>query len=105
MHNNLHLNCFNRFSNYLIKVNSPIRFKVENDNIMYCGREPFDNKDYKLWFVNNDLLLETQIEYFFFGYIESMSVFNWFWNANIFKIFGKPTCLEEIILKMDLMGI
>ena len=105
MHNNLYLNCFNRFSNYLIKVNSPIRFKVENNNIMFCAREPYYNKNYEVWFLRNKLALETQIDYFFFGDIRVKSIFSWFGNNDIFKIFGKPCCLEELILKMDLMGI
>jgi hypothetical protein len=121
------LNCFNRFANYLEKNNSSIRIKIENDNIMFSDRTfVFDckhdnnNIHYVPWFlIFEKPPLETQIDYFFFGKnCESaknsnipvlVSIFEYCNAYSIDKCqmapFGVPSCLEELAIKMDLMGI
>jgi hypothetical protein len=112
------LNMFNRFANYLEKNNSSIRIKIENDNIMFIDRT-FDN-DYITWFVLvKKLPLETQIEYFFFGKNSEsaknsniplmVSIFEYCNHCSIdtylMSPFGFPRTIEELVMKMDLMGI
>lgn len=119
------LNIFNRFANYLEKNNSGIRIKIENDNVMFSDRTyVFDGKHvnthYVPWFlIFEKPPLETQIDYFFFGKnCKSAKNFNIpvlvsiFEYCNVYSIdkyqmapFGVPSCLEELMIKMDLMGI
>lgn len=119
------LNIFNRFANYLEKNNSSIRIKIENDNVMFSDRtyvfdHKHDNTHYVPWFlVFEKPPLETQIYYFFFGKnCESaknsnipvlVSIFEY---CNVYSIdkcqmalFGFPSCLEELMITMDLIGI
>ena len=119
------LNMFNRFANYLEKTNSKIFIKIENDNIMISDRTYFFdgkhvNTDYIRWIMTVEKLpLETQIDYFFFGKnCESAKKSNIPLMVSIFEYcdmysivtcqmasFGFPSCLEELAMKMDLMGI
>jgi hypothetical protein len=119
------LNVFNRFATYLEKNNSGIRIKIENDNIMFSDRTyVFDGKhvntDYIRWFMTIEKLpLETQLNCFFFGKnYESAKNLNIPLVSSIFEYcdmysivtcqmapFGFPSCLEELMIKMDLMGI
>ena len=119
------LNVFNRFANYLEKNNSQILVKIENDNIMVSDRTYFFdgehvNTDYIRWLMTIEKLpLETQLNCFFFGKnYESAKNLNIPLVSSIFEYcdmysivtcqmapFGFPTCLEELAMKMDLMGI
>jgi hypothetical protein len=101
------LNCFNRFANYLEKNNSQILVKIEDNNILfYNNYQSDDNIFYHVWSSFNFCSLKEEIEFFFFGTETLMSVFEWFSYIDDFlKPFGFPTCLEELSIKMDLMGI
>ena len=78
------------------------------------------NADYIRWFMTVEKLpLETQLNLFFFGYnytsaknLNIPRVSSIFEYCNMYSIvtcqmapFGIPTCLEELMIKMDLMGI
>lgn len=120
------LNVFNRFANYLEKSNSGIYIKIVNDNIMFNDRTyVFDGKyvniDYTRWFITSEKIpLELQINCFFFGrHCESIKKFfsapipfSIFEYCNMYSIvtnqlalFGCPSCIEELLIKMDLMEI
>ena len=101
------LNCFNRFANYLEKNNSQILVKIEDEKILFCNNYQSADNTYQQWFLFTVELLKTQIEYFFFGYATDNygSIFSAFKSMDLLKPFGIPTCLEELIIKMDLMGI
>ena len=101
----LYLNCFKRFANYLEKNNSKILIKIEHDTILYCNNYQYNNSIYQLWCLFNLRSLKSEIEYFFFGTETSMSFFEWFYYIDLLKPFGKPSCIEELAIKMDLMGI
>jgi hypothetical protein len=123
--NDLLFNCFYRFANYLEKNNSQIRIKIENDNIMFSDRTYyFDgnhvNTDYIRWLMTVEKLpLETQLNCFFFGKnCESAKNLGVTLLSSIFEYcdmysidpcqmapFGIPSCLEELIIKMDLLGV
>jgi hypothetical protein len=66
-----------------------------------------DDNIYQLWFLFTVKSLKTQIEYFFFGYgiVNQCSIFLAFEDMYLLKPFGKPSCLEELMIKMDLLGI
>lgn len=103
------LNCFNRFANYLEKNNSQIIVKIEDNKILFCNNyhPNYNNNVYQLWFLFTVEPLKTQIEYFFFGYgiVNQCSIFLVFDGMDLLKPFGKPSCLEELMIKMDLLGI
>jgi hypothetical protein len=99
------LNCFKRFANYIEKNNSKLLIKIENDIILYCNNYQYNNNIYQLWCLFNLGSLKEEIEYFFFGTETSMSFFEWFCYIDLLKPFGKPCCLEELVIKMDLMGV
>lgn len=112
---------FNQFANYLEKNNSNIRIKIENDNIMYIDKRV--DTDCITWFILIEKIpLEIQINYFFFGKkCEStknlpaaikmfpLSIFE-YCNRYLIDIcllgpFGFPRTIEELAMKMDLLGI
>ncbi len=119
------LNIFNRFANYLEKNNSNIRIKIENENIMFNDQTfvfEYQNDDthYISWFVTVEKLsLETQLNCFFFGKnCESAKNLGMTWLSSIFEYcdmysldpcqmvpFGFPRTIEELAMKMDLLGI
>ena len=101
------LNCFNRFANYLEKNNSQILVKIKDEKIVFYNNYQSNNNIYQLWNCNSFIFpsLKEEIEHFFFGNETSMSVFEWFYYIDLLKPFQKPCCLEEIVIKMDLMGI
>ena len=117
--NNLHLKCFNRFANYLSQHIDIFVVKIENDNVMFCDRRfnsIYSNVDlYDRWVVSTEKVpLKTQIEMFFFGKnMESIEKYRDYMLMSIFEfmdlqctnIFGNPSCFEELVIKMDLMGI
>lgn len=115
----LALKIFNRLNDYLKKYNVHTMFKIENETIYFysCGF----NTWFK-WFLNINLSLDKACEWFLLGspekfqsktcHIISYESFFVFYNHStdsivkqICNYIGKPTCLEEIALKMDLMGI
>jgi hypothetical protein len=118
--NNLHLKCFNRFIDYVNKNTSSIEIKFKDNNIIFIDKHYYTKFNKINWYMdNNNFTINEMIEYFFLGYNMSdskkiLSIFeyveHWFRNCapdllNLLKHFGKPSCLEELIIKMDLMGI
>lgn len=118
--NNLHLKCFNRFIDYVNKNTSLIEIKFKDNNIILMDKR-YTNTISKInWYMLNDnFTIDEMIEYFLLGYDMSnstkiLSIFeyveHWFKNcapdlSNLLNNFGKPSCLEELVIKMDLMGI
>ena len=113
----LALNIFNRLNDYLKKYNADVRLKIENE-IIYFYSNHF-NKWFE-WYDNIDLSLDKACEWFLLGSPEPektdtvytyLSFFRFYSGSKnpivkqICNYIGKPTCLEEIIIKMDLMGI
>jgi hypothetical protein len=115
----LALKIFNRLNDYLKKNNAYIMVKIENEMIYFYSY--FFNK-WVEWNPYVDLSLDKACEWFLLGSPEKVqskkgcvekyeSFFVLCNNSKdqiikqICNYFGKPTCLEEIILKMDLMGI
>lgn len=113
MENDLYLSCFNRFANYLEKNNSQILVKIKDEKIVFYNNYQSDDNIfddsifYQVWNSFNFRSLKEEIEYFFFGSetLILMSVFEWLCYIDLLKPFGKPCCLEELSIKMDLMGI
>jgi hypothetical protein len=105
--NDLYLSCFNRFANYLEKNNSQILIKIEDEKIVFCNNYQFDHTIYHPWFLFTVESLKTQIEYFFFGHgiVNQCSIFLTFEDMDLLKPFGKPSCPEELAIKMDLLGV
>jgi hypothetical protein len=109
--NDLLFNCFYRFADYLEKNNSQILVKIKDEKIVFNYQSDdniFDDSIfYQVWSSFNFHSLKEEIEYFFFGSktLILMSVFEWFCYIDLLKPFGKPCCLEELVIKMDLMGI
>ncbi len=102
----LYLRCFNRFANYLEKNNSQILVKIKDEKIVFYNDYQCDDNIFDiLWSSFNFRSLKEEIEYFFFGTETLMSVFEWFCYIDLLKPFGKPCCLEELTIKMDLLGI
>lgn len=112
------LNIFNRFANYLEKNNSQIIIKIENNNIMYIDRTV--DTDCITWLVMLEKIpLDTQIDYFFFGKSSEFaknsniplmsSIFEYcdMYSIDTYLMipFGFPRTFEELVIKMDLLGI
>jgi hypothetical protein len=115
----LALNIFNRLSDYLKKHNAYVMLKIENE-IIYFYSYFFNN--WVEWNTNIDLPLDKACEWFLLGspgevlskmgYFEKYESFFELHNNSkdqiikqICNYIGKPTCLEELNIKMDLMGI
>ena len=115
----LALNIFNRLNDYLKKNSAYITFKIENEMIYFYSYF-FD--DWVEWFPHINISINKVCEWFLLGssgkvkskmgYFEKYESFFELHNHSkdpiikqICNYIGKPTCLEEIILKMDLMGI
>ena len=115
----LALKIFNRLNDYFKKHNAYFMFKIENEMIYFFSY--FFNEWVK-WSPYIDISLNKACEWFLLGtpgevqskkgYVENYESF--FVLCNNFKdpiikqicnYIGKPTCLEEISLKMDLIGI
>jgi len=118
--NNLHLKCFNRFIDYVNKNTSLIKIEFRDNNIILIDKHYTTIINKLNWYMPNDnFTIDEMIEYFFLGYddpdsIKILSIFEyaeqWFRNCasnllNLLNNFGKPSCLEELVIKMDLMGI
>lgn len=114
-------NCFNRIAKYLSKNNSILRLRINDGHIqnMHFVTE------YGYWFnMYFDILsgLDSELDCFFFGkdidnrlrpyssifdYYEQLDIRQRHSDPHLASIYsiGKSTCLEELIIKMDLMGI
>ena len=118
--NNLHLKCFNRFIGYVNKNTSLIEIKFKDNNIIFIDKQYYTKINKISWYMDGDnFTINEMVEYFFLGYdmpnsIKILSIFeyveHWFKNCapdllNLLNNFGKPSCLEELAIKMDLMGI
>ena len=116
----LALKIFNRLNNYLKKHNTYTMFKIENETIYFYSY--FFNDWIEWWNSSFGLSLDKACEWFLLGSPEKVqteigtfekyeSFFVLHNNSKdqiikqICNYIGKPTCLEEIIIKMDLMGI
>ena len=111
--------CFNRIAKYLSKNNSTFLLRFHNGRI----QNKFDKTKY-WWDMYMDITggLNSELDCFFFGkdIDESLrcysSIFDYYEKldirtkhsepqlALIYSI-GRPTCIEELALKMDLIGI
>ena len=115
----LAIKIFNRLNDYLKKHNAYIMFKIENE-IIYMYSYFFN--EWVRWNPSIDLSLDKACEWFLLGspgevqskmgYFEKYESFFVLCESSkdtiikqICNYIGKPECLEEIILKMDLMGI
>ena len=111
--------CFNRVAKYLSKNNSKFLLRFHNGRIQNkCSRTKY------WWDMYMDITsgLNSELDCFFFGKdIDTSlrcysSIFDYYENldirqkqsvpylASIYSI-GRSTCIEEIIIKMDIMGI
>jgi hypothetical protein len=113
----LALNIFNRLNDYLKKNSAYDMFKIENE-IIYFYSYHFNN--WFKWYDNIDLSLDKACEWFLLGSPEPEKTQTIETHVSFFRLYsgsknpivkqicnyiGKPTCLEEITLKMDLIGI
>jgi hypothetical protein len=115
----LALKIFNRLNDYLKKNNAYIMVKIENEMIYFYSY--FFNK-WVEWNPYVDLSLDKACEWFLLGSPEKVQskndnvkeyesffvLFKFDKDPTIKQIcnyIGKPICLEEITLKMDLIGI
>lgn len=116
----LALKIFNRLNDYLKKHNAYVMFKIENEMIYFYSY--FFNEWIEWWNSSIDLSLDKACEWFLLGspgkvqteigdfekyesFFVLCSSFNDPTIKQICNYIGKPTSLEEITLKMDLMGI
>lgn len=116
---NLALKIFNRLNNYLKKNCVYDMFKIENE-IIYFYSYHF-NKWFK-WYNHTDISLDKACEWFLLGNSEKVQTktgcvikYESFFESRshsqnpivkrICNYIGKPSCLEELVIKMDLMGI
>jgi hypothetical protein len=114
------LKIFNRLNDYLKKHNAYVTFKIENEIIYVYSY--FFNEWIEWWNSYIDLSLDKACEWFLLGspgkvqteigdFEKYESFFVLHNNSKdpivkqICNYIGEPTCLEEITLKMDLMGI
>jgi hypothetical protein len=115
----LALKIFNRLNDYLKKHNADVKLKIENE-IIYFYSDNFNA--WIEWFPRFDISINKACEWFLLGssgkvkskmgYFEKYESFFELHNNSkdpivkqICNYIGEPTCLEEITLKMDLMGI
>lgn len=113
------LKIFNRLNDYLKKHNAYVMLKIENEIIYFYS---YFFNEWIEWYPRIDISINKACEWFLLGspgevlskmgYFEKYeSFFVLHNNSNdtiikqICNYIGKPTCLEEITLKMDLMGI
>ena len=115
----LKCSCFNRIAKYLSKNNSKFRLRFHDGHIQNkCSRTKY------WWDMYMDITsgLNSELDCFFFG--KDMdnslryysSIFDYYeklyirqkqsepYLALIYSI-GRPTCIEEFTIKMDIMGI
>jgi hypothetical protein len=115
----LALKIFNRLNDYLKKHNAYITFKIENEMIYFYS---YFFNDWVEWLPHIDISINKVCEWFLLGSpervqskmgsfekYESFFVLHKNTKDRIIKqicnYIGEPTSLEEIALKMDLMGI
>jgi hypothetical protein len=109
------LNCFNRFTKYLNDNNSIIIFKYEDNKVKYCIKDNHHNTWYDWYDGKNTMLIDIDLKderlNFFIGKHDTFFSCP-FRNKSKYRIVNKcinfllnPTSLEELAMKMDLMGI
>lgn len=115
----LALKIFNRLNDYLKKHNAYYIFKIENEIIYFYS---YFFNEWVEWYPRVDISINKACEWFLLGspgeVLSKMSYFEKYdsffvLNNNskdpivkqLCEYIGEPTCLEEITLKMDLMGI
>ena len=116
----LSIKIFNRINCYLKNTNATITFKIEN-TMIYLYRTQM--KDFIPWNMTIDFpSLDKECEFFLLGtqgkIQPEINLFRPY--ASFFELhkdsrdpiikqlcnfIGNPTCLEEIVIKIDLMGI
>ena len=116
----LALKIFNRLNDYLKKNNAYNMLKIENEMIYFYSCH--FNKWFKWYdnYENIDLSLDKACEWFLLGspepektdtvdtYVSFFRLYSSSKNPIVKQIcnyIGTPSCLEEIIIKMDLMGV
>lgn len=108
------LNCFNRFTKYLNDNNSIIIFKYEDDKVQYCIKDNHHNK-WDNWYNEyepiKDIDFKDERLNFFIGKHDTFFSCP-FRNESKYQIVNKcinflcdSVSLEELAMKMDLMGI
>lgn len=114
--NDLLLKCFNRFAKYLNDNNSGIIFKYENDKVKYAYYTDLKHNRWYDWYDGKDLTvfdidLKDERLNFFIGKHDTFFS-NPFPDEPIYQFVNKcinfllnPTSLEDIAMRMDLMGI
>jgi hypothetical protein len=114
----LALKIFNRLNDYLKKHNAYTMFKIENE-IIYTYSHIFNR--WIEWNSSIDISINEACKWFLLGSPEIQTKINGVIKYKSFFVLhnntkdqivkqlcdyiGEPICLEEIILKMDLMGI
>ena len=112
-------NCFNRIAKYLSKNNSIFRLRIYNGRI----QNKSDRTRY-WWDMYMDITdgLDSELDCFFFGKDIDVSlrcyssIFDYYEKLNIrskrsrpqlasIYSIGRPTCIEEFAIKMDIMGL
>jgi hypothetical protein len=105
---------FNRLKNYLITNNAVQRIELRDDNIWIYSPGLLE---WHCWFYMT-LNKKESLKSFLVGPSNCHSANNFYACyfveyqhsydpvvRNICKCIGKPSCLEELVIKMDLMGI
>ena len=105
---------FNRLKNYLINNNAAQKIELRNDDIWIC---PATSSEWYCWFYMT-MNKKESLKSFLIGPSNQYDANNFgvsFFELhkysidpvvrNICKCIGKSSCLEELAIKMDLMGI
>jgi hypothetical protein len=113
----LALKIFNRLNDYLKKHNAYVMLKIENEMIYFYS---YFFNNWVEWYPCIDISINKACEWFLLGSPEPEKTDTVDTHVSFFRLYsgsknpivkqichyiGKPTCLEEIILKMDLIGI
>jgi hypothetical protein len=117
----LAIKIFNRINCYLKNNNATIMFKIKNKMIYYLYRAhmknfipwnstvtfPSLNKECEFFLLGSQGKIQPEINLFII-YPSFFELHKYSRDPiinHLCNFIGNPTCLEEIILKMDLMGI
>lgn len=105
---------FNRLKNYLINNNAAQKLELRNDDIWIC---PATSSKWYCWFYMS-LNKKESLKSFLIGPSNQHGSNNFYASyfeeykysidpvvRNLCKCIGKPSCLEELAIKMDLAGI
>jgi hypothetical protein len=99
---------FNRLKNYLIDNNAVQKIALRDNNIWIYSPHLLKWYCWPYVILNKKELLKSFLigsNSYFVSYFDEYKYSTDPVVKNICKCIGKPSCLEEITLKMDLMGI